>query len=69
MTHIEIVQLLVNHLPDSNHHDDPTWEIAWDELSDDAQEEVKNARRAAWEFISKHQIYKLVRSGGPTAYR
>lgn len=60
MGHIEIVQLLVDHLPDTK-QGDVTWEWAWNELSDDAQEAVKNARRAAWEFVSRHQLDKLVR--------
>ena len=63
MNHIEIVELLVKHLPNSNcHDDDPTWGYSWEELSGDAQEAVETVCKAAWEFISEHQLDKLTSS-------
>ena len=55
MNHIEIVQLLIEHLPYN-------WEHAWNELDDEAQEQVVIARKAAWKFVSEHQLDVLVRS-------
>jgi hypothetical protein len=56
MTYIEIIQMLIDHLPDTYHYpDDQTWTWAWQELSGDAQEAVKTARRSAQKFISEHQ--------------
>jgi hypothetical protein len=43
----ELVETLLNALPDSDHPEDETWNWAWDQLSDDAQEAVKKARMAA----------------------
>ena len=55
MTPYEIVQLLLDHLPDST-HDDKSWDWCWNELSDDAQKQIKTTRRAAREFISSQSI-------------
>lgn len=50
-----IILLLLDHLPDSAHDDDESWLWCWNELSDDAQEAVKDVRRCVREFISKDQ--------------
>lgn len=34
------------------HRDDPTWRRAWDELSRDAHEEVKDVRKCALELMN-----------------
>lgn len=52
--YIEIIQLLLNHLPDNEYYEDPTWEYAWEELSNSAQEAVKAAGKVAWEFINEN---------------
>lgn len=59
MTPHEIIQLLLNHLPDSIHYHDESWDWCWNELGDDAQEAVKIVRRTAWEFISPVQNITL----------
>jgi len=51
---IEVIILLLNHLPDSNHIDiDESWDWCWEELSGDAQEEVKLARDKAYQLLSE----------------
>lgn len=48
MKQSEIIQLLLNHLPDSNFYNgDDCWDWCWNELSDEAQEAVKDARQKA----------------------
>jgi len=49
----EVIKLLLNHLPDTEFYKEPCWQYCWDELDDDAQEEVKNARRKALEYIDE----------------
>ena len=48
---VEIIKLLINHLPDSYHEEDECWRWAWDELDSDAQDAVKAVCKAASEFI------------------
>jgi hypothetical protein len=47
------VEMLLAVLPDSIRDDDPTWEYCWNELSGDAQEQVKDARREALRFLGR----------------
>ena len=48
---IDVIVQLLNHLPDSDVHDDETWNWCWDELSCNAQDAVKAARRSANELL------------------
>jgi len=47
----KIINTLLASLPDSIHPDDESWDWCWEELSGDAQEEVKEARRIALNFL------------------
>lgn len=51
-----IIQQLLNCLPDSDVWDYETWERRWDKLSDEMQEKVKDARRAAQEFLASVDV-------------
>lgn len=51
----EIVEMLLNHLPDTSFFDDPSWDWAWDELSGDAQDQVKDARAKANAFLMENK--------------
>ncbi len=48
---LEIINILLDHLPDSVHSDDESWDWCWNELSGNAQEEVKQVREAALNFL------------------
>lgn len=56
---LKLVDDLLSVLPDSTDYNDIdlTWNFVWDELSDGAQELVKNARRSA------NELLKRLRSG------
>ena len=56
MNYIEIIQLLCNHLPDSEHYDNESWGYAWEELDWESQDAVKAARAAARKFMQDHQV-------------
>jgi len=47
----EIIKKLLSVLPDSEMHDDKCWDWCWEELSDKAQEEVKEARGIALKYL------------------
>lgn len=47
----KVINALLDNLPDSIHLDDESWDWCWEELSGDAQEEVKEARRIALNFL------------------
>lgn len=48
----ELIKRLCDCLPDNGHHpDDETWRYCWQELSSDAQDDVKDVRRAAEQFM------------------
>jgi hypothetical protein len=52
MTADEVIKKLLEVLPDNEIHDnDISWEWAWDELSDIAQEEVKEAREMVLDYL------------------
>jgi hypothetical protein len=52
MTADEVILKLLSVLPDNEIlHDDISWGWCWDELSDEAQEEVKKARRMALDYL------------------
>lgn len=51
----KIVRILLEHLPDTGFFDDPSWDWAWEELSSDAQENVKNARAKAVAFLMENE--------------
>jgi len=53
MTAEEIIRMLLNVLPDSGGemHDDISWDWCWSELCDEPQEEVKEARRRALDYL------------------
>lgn len=57
----EVLQDLLNHLPDSFHEDDPSWDWAWNELSDEAQASVKAVRARAMEFAT-YEMHPVVSS-------
>lgn len=46
-----MIELLLNVLPDSDHKNDSSWDWCWEELSSEAQEEVKKVRRIALEIL------------------
>jgi hypothetical protein len=46
-----VIEILLNHLPDSAYYDDSTWDFAWEELGSDAQDNVKRARAMAMDFL------------------
>jgi len=50
MSYTKIIVMLLKCLPDSISEDE-SWRWAWNELSDKAQEQVKEARRATDEFL------------------
>ncbi len=49
---IEVINTLLDHLPDSNHND-KSWKWCWETLSGDAQEEVKEARSRSYQLVSE----------------
>jgi hypothetical protein len=49
----KIIELLLDSLPDSHvNNDDTTWLFCWEELSDEAQQIVINARQSATDFLT-----------------
>ena len=46
----QLIQELLNHLPDSNHYED-CWLWCWGELSDKFQNDVKSVRKKAHQFL------------------
>lgn len=54
---INVIALLLDHLPDSLHPDDKTWEWCWNELSDRAQDSVQNVRREAIELLKVYSAH------------
>lgn len=49
----KVINALLANLPDSIHTDDESWDWCWEELSGEAQEEVKRAREAAIIFLKE----------------
>ena len=47
----EVIELLINNLPDSDADKEQDWEWCWDALSCDSQDDVKKARRVAKDFL------------------
>ncbi len=56
----QVINQLLSCLPDSDHND-PCWEWCWDELNDEAQQQVKEARRMALNYL--HEIANVGESG------
>jgi len=50
---VEMVEALLNVLPDSIHEQGGDWTWCWDELSGESQDEVKEVRKRARAFISE----------------
>jgi len=48
---MKLLRLILTVLPDSYHPDDESWSWAWDELSYEAQEEVKRLRSEIVKFL------------------
>jgi hypothetical protein len=48
-----IIRKLLSVLPDSYHDGDDSWLWGWAELSDRAQEEVKEVRKAAQSYLER----------------
>jgi hypothetical protein len=54
MTVDEVIKKLLEVLPDSEMHiDDISWEWCWNELSDEVQQRVKEARRMALDYLRR----------------
>ncbi len=51
----DVIRQLMAALPDSMHDDDDSWIWCWDELSEQAQDLVKAARRAGSEALETTQ--------------
>lgn len=47
----KVINLLLDNLPDSIHEDDESWNWCWEELSGEAQEQVKAVRAVALNFL------------------
>lgn len=58
MNCIEVIKLLLEHLPGSGQGDE-TWDYAWNELSDGAQNSVISAYTTANKFLSMYQPKQL----------
>lgn len=52
LTH-KVIKMLLAVLPDSIRDYDPSWEYCWNELSDDAQEQVVEARHEAMQLLKR----------------
>jgi hypothetical protein len=48
---VRVIRLLCDYLPDAEQPEE-CWDWCWNELNDDAQEAVKNARGEAEAFLS-----------------
>ncbi len=54
----KLIKGLLDHLPDSIHSEDESWQWCWDELSGDAQDKVKEIRE-----LSKKALDEIARMG------
>ena len=50
-----VIRTLLDVLPDTDSKTDVCWEWCWNELGDDAQEEVKAARKIANDWLHENQ--------------
>ncbi len=57
MTASGVIKMLLAVLPDSIRDHDKSWEYCWNELSDDAQEQVVEARRKALKFLDDQNTF------------
>lgn len=47
----KLINLLLDNLPDSIHSEDESWDWCWNELSGEAQEQVKKVRTEALKLL------------------